>query len=362
MNEPNTAKATGKPKTALKTKVVEVANLYNPKTWRERGLWWSLGLFAVTYAVVVIVLGIYWSRTPDIFDVRENALAMAGGDQAKLVPGYVTTATAVRIGETLLEKPGGYLSNDVTPPGLYLDNIPNWEFGVLTELRDLARAMRNDFSRSQTQSVEDKDLQVGEPQFNFDSESWILPSTESAYRKGLSSLRSYLDRLADETDRDGQFFTRADNLRDYLAVVEKRLGSLAQRLAAGAGQDQLDVDLAGDPNARKSTPTPAVAQHKTPWLEIDDVFFETRGYAWALLHTLSAIELDFADVLQDKNARVSLQQIVRELENTQAVIWTPMILNGTGFGPMANHSLVMASYISRANAAIIDLRNLLERG
>jgi hypothetical protein len=29
---------------------------------------------------------------------------------------------------------------------------------------------------------------------------------------------------------------------------------------------------------------------------------------------------------------------------------------------MANHSLIMASYISRANAAIIDLRSLLERG
>jgi hypothetical protein len=39
-----------------------------------------------------------------------------------------------------------------------------------------------------------------------------------------------------------------------------------------------------------------------------------------------------------------------------------MILNGTGFGPIGNHSLVMASYISRANAAIIDLRSLLEKG
>ncbi len=29
---------------------------------------------------------------------------------------------------------------------------------------------------------------------------------------------------------------------------------------------------------------------------------------------------------------------------------------------MANHSLIMASYIARANAAIIDLRNLLLQG
>jgi hypothetical protein len=274
----------------------------------------------------------------------------------------VTTATAIRMTETLLDKPGGYLSNDVTPPGVYLDNIPNWEFGVLTELRDLVRAMRNDFSRSQTQSVEDKDLQLGEPQFHFDSESWMLPSSESAYRKGLERIQSYLERLSDETERDAQFFTRADNLRDYLSIVEKRLGSLAQRLAAGAGETRLDVDLAGDPNARKSTPTPMQQVAKTPWTQIDDVFFEARGYSWALLHTLSAIEIDFADVLQDKNARVSLRQIIRELENTQETIWSPMILNGTGFGPMANHSLVMASYISRANAAIIDLSNLLERG
>ena len=39
-----------------------------------------------------------------------------------------------------------------------------------------------------------------------------------------------------------------------------------------------------------------------------------------------------------------------------------MILNGSGFGFLANHSLVMASYISRANAAVIDLRNLLSQG
>jgi len=37
-------------------------------------------------------------------------------------------------------------------------------------------------------------------------------------------------------------------------------------------------------------------------------------------------------------------------------------MNGTGIGPIAKHSLVMASYISLANAAVIDLRSLLARG
>ena len=203
---------------------------------------------------------------------------------------------------------------------------------------------------------------MAEPKFNYDSNSWILPSTESEYRAGTEALYRYLNRLSDEKALDGQFFTRADNLGAYLAIVEKRLGSLAQRLAAGVGQTRLNLNLAGDPNARQSTPTPSQVDVKTPWLKIDDVFFEARGYTWALLHTLKALEVDFADVLQNKNALVSLQQIIRELENTQAFIWSPMILNGTGFGMMANHSLIMASYISRANAAIIDLRNLLIQG
>lgn len=74
------------------------------------------------------------------------------------------------------------------------------------------------------------------------------------------------------------------------------------------------------------------------------------------------MERDFGPVLDNKNARVSLQQIIRELEATQVPLFSPVILNGTGFGLVANHSLTMASYISRANAAIIDLRELLAQG
>jgi hypothetical protein len=67
-------------------------------------------------------------------------------------------------------------------------------------------------------------------------------------------------------------------------------------------------------------------------------------------------------VLRDKNALISLKQIIRELEETQHGLGSPVVLNGSPFGFFSNHSLVMANYVSRANAAIIDLRQLLERG
>lgn len=314
------------------------------------------------YLLVTLLLGIYWSRTPAPFDVREQARVLAEADGHQVTTGSATTAALIRVMETLLEKPGGYLHNDRFPPGLWLDNLPAWEYGALIQSRDLARAMRESFSRSQSQSTEDQDLALAEPRFNFTADNWILPSAEGEYRDAIGYTRSYLKRLEDGGNSDAQFYARADNLRHWLSNVDSRLGSLSQRLSASVGQRRLNTDLAGDEAARQSTPAPQEVEVRTPWSEIDDVFFEARGSAWALLHFLRAVEVDFSEVLRRKNAAVSLQQIIRELEGTQQAVWSPVILNGGGMGILANHSLVMASYISRANAAIVDLRDLLAQG
>lgn len=321
----------------------------------------TAGIVLLAYVVIVLVLSFVWSSEPDVFDARQAAIKMKG-DETKLVTGYVTTATLINVMSTVLDKTGGYLSNDVTPPGTFMDNMPNWEFGVITQSRDMARALRNDFSRSQTQSIEDLDLMVADPQFHFDTGSWILPATEHEYRAGLKAVDRYLQRLSDADELNAQFFARADNLRAWLEIVEKRLGSLSQRLSASVGQERVNTDLQGDTAATQSTSKPRNITVKTSWLEIDDIFYEARGSAWALIHFLKAVDVDFRSVLEKKNAIVSLRQIIRELEATQQMVWSPIILNGTGFGYVANHSLVMASYISRANAAVIDLRNLLEQG
>ena len=340
----------------------QVVGLYKPSTWREKGLPWTLGLFAATYVVVVVGLGIYWSKEPDTFDVVENSKEISAQLQSKIVTGTVTTDALITVASTMLDKPGGYLSNDVTPPGVYLDNMPNWEFGVLTQVRDMARAFRNDFSRSQSQSAEDKDIIIAEPRFNFDSASWMFPSTESEYREAIHAMERYAKRLADPQQTNAQFYARADNLNDWLGLVDKRLGSLSQRLSMSVGQDVVHLGVAGDKDAQQSTPVPAQSREKTPWTQIDDVFYEARGQAWALLHFLKAVQVDFAPILANKNAQASLQQIINELESTQQMIWSPMILNGNGFGFVTNHSLIMASYLSRANAALIDLRRLLAVG
>ncbi|PAJ75980.1 hypothetical protein CJF42_01710 [Pseudoalteromonas sp. NBT06-2] len=316
-----------------------------------------LGVLLINYLIAV-----YWSFEPTVFNVKQYAQQQANEKNQKLVVGYVTTSTLIAVANTLLDKPGGYLSNDMIPPSVMMDNIPAWEYGALEMIRDLALSMRKDFSRSQSQSTEHQALKKAQPQFNISSTAWAWPSAESEYQKGIDFLIQYRDGIANTAVNSSQFYARADNLRSWLKESEKRLGSLSQRLSASVGQERINTDLAGDSAAQQATYSPQQSQIKTPWLKIDDVFYEARGASWALLHFLKAAEFDFSDVLEKKNAKISLQQIIRELEATQDTVWSPIILNGSGFGIGANHSLVMANYISRANAALIELSELLSQG
>ena len=314
---------------------------------------------AIVLLVILFLMsaiGWYWSREPEFITLESTA-----GNEQRVI-GSATTEMLIKATETLLNKPGGYLSNDYAPPGIFLDNIPNWEFGVLQQIRDLAKALRNDMSRSQTQSVADPDLETAEPKFNVDSLAWMFPSAEGEYEEGAKALQKYLDRLKDVSQRNAQFYSRSDNLNEWLNLVEKRLGSLSQRLSAAKPQKRSNTDLSGDPSAKQSTATSSEVVSKTPWTKIDDNFYEARGTAWALIQFMRAAEIDFRSVLEKKNALPSFRQIIRELEATQQPLRSPLILNGSGLGMFANHSLVMSSYITRANAAVADLRTLLADG
>ena len=321
-------------------------------------------LITAISALIVICLGMMWwyNNEPDLFDPVEHARAHAIEHNHAEVTGTNTTSTLIEVVNIMLNKRGGYMSNDILPPWVFLDNVPNWEFGVLTQVRDLARVMRNDFSRSQTQSTEDIDLMEADPLFHYSNDRWFPPDTEGRYEKANDRLESYLVRLSDPAQPNAQFYARADNLVEWLGLVEKRLGSLSQRLSASVGQDRLNTDLSGDVAASQSTTTAGEIDVKTSWFQIDDVFYEARGTTWALIHFLRAMEVDFDDVLRKKNALISFRQIIRELESTQDSLRAPMVLNGNKFGGFANHSLVMANYIARANAAIMDLRFLLQQG
>jgi hypothetical protein len=330
---------------------------------KSRGILWGFGVFILVLVIVLVILGTWWGSEPGQFNIQDEALKRAKETNTSNIPvGYTFTNTLAHIAEVLLHKPGGYITNDVAPPGVLLDNISNWEYGALVMLRDATSALRNHFARDQSQSAEDADLAIAEPYFYYENDSWALPSTEAEYEKGIESLHKYMSRLQKYGGnvKQAQFYSRADNLWQYTEVVIKRLGGLSTRLAAnsfgpnyGPGLSDLELQMA----AKQGTPVP-----KLSWLEIDDVFYEARGAAWALLHILRAIKYDFADILLDKRAMRTVDIMIQAMENALQPIMSPMILNGDGYGVFANYSLTMANYIARANAAALDLRDIMNRG
>ena len=83
----------------------------------------TFGVLVIVYGLFSSALGFYWNSEPDI----------APPPAAQTVTGAATTKALLYVANTMLNKPGGYLSNDVSLPGVWMDNIPNWEYGVLIQ-------------------------------------------------------------------------------------------------------------------------------------------------------------------------------------------------------------------------------------
>ena len=159
------------------------------KKWLVRPI---LALLAVLFTVNLVLMWV-WSRVPKPFEIAAVTAQYAAAGREK-VTGVAVVSALIRLNEGQLSKTGGYISNDIGPPGLFLDNISNFEFGVLQQLRDLASSLRNDFSRSQSQSVADKNLENAQPLLNYHSDRWLIPTTEGKYREANVEFKAYLAR------------------------------------------------------------------------------------------------------------------------------------------------------------------------
>ena len=309
---------------------------------------------AVFFTCILYFLSVYWSFEPDTFNPDSYAAEQAKLNHQTLTTGYETTTTLIHISELLINKSGGFLTNDKLPPSLLMDNMPAWETGVLTQVRDMALVLKDNLSRPQNESHIDSDLKEAQPALNINSHSWNFPSAESEYQNAIDALTRYRDRLS-ASRHPAQFYSRDDNLVAWLEVVQKRLGTISQDLGSSVGEPQLIMDSKAE-GKEVSLNAP-----KTSWFKIDNIFYESRGSTWAILLLMKAMKHDFEPLLEEEKATVMIDQIIRELEATQETVWSPMILNGMGFGLLPNHSLIMANYVSRAQAGTVDLINLLEK-
>ncbi|RUA22906.1 DUF2333 family protein [Billgrantia gudaonensis] len=113
--------------------------------------------------------------------------------------------------ETLLDKPGGYLRNDVAPPGVWLDNMPAWSTACCCRsgnwpLHYRPCSMRREPTRCK-------------PSLRHDSRDWLYPGTE----KSLAQARDAPARLAALTQPGTGFAADGGGLAQWLDRVAVRL-------------------------------------------------------------------------------------------------------------------------------------------
>ncbi|MDA3874871.1 MAG: DUF2333 family protein [Kiritimatiellae bacterium] len=315
-------------------------------------------------------ISIYWSLFPATFNVdevaRERAALYEHREPDQPLPrGYRTTSVIIHLADQLFTKPGGYLANDWNPMSKIPDNMRNWEYGYVTQLRIMVQGLRYELSRSGPQSEEHESLRMAESKFNFTHDSLVLPSTESQYQEGIRLLETYLDDLNSAKSEARFFAARQDMVIRWLERQKVMLGNYTAQLQRNVGPSTYDVGVLTEDVLSMEPFLDAAKEDQDEvhgFFERDDVFYQVRGGAYVMYHVMLAMRTDCEDLFNSSKAMGIVNRVLNELENANNPMRSPMVLNGKEFGFMQNHSMVMAAHLAKAHLAIQELQLQISGG
>jgi hypothetical protein len=303
------------------------------------------GMILVVLALLVIfVLGVMIvnSRKPGYH-------ALEGMDKA------VKGAHFIGINRVLVkDMADNWLPNDMFWPTVFLDNMPNFQIGVLEVVRYNTRVLRDNLSRMRTTDKLDSNAEAAFTALSNDPYKWWFPSAESKWKMAHSHLGAYYkDLVAGKS----HFYARADNLVELLNQYLSLMGGANTRLINAPR----DVHATLSVEEEKGATSPgAMVNIEIPWHEIDDNFYYAQGVAYALYESFRAIRLDFSDVLTDKNSLQMADKILEVLGRCQFEPW--IVFNGDPGSIFANHSLNLSGVFNDARQKINSLTVALMQG
>jgi hypothetical protein len=302
---------------------------------RLRRYGWRALLVLVVLALLYYPIGCLWRHKID-----DNPAFGPG----EIAPG---ASRAIAVAAALIDREvdqHGWPAND---PWFYpdapLDNMPNYQQGIISALARFTLEMTDQIGRSRGSSQADADLQTAAGQLQLPGTKWlwdwrvsIWPSAtaEAQYRAARQALLNYNNRLA---AGNAVFERRADNLLGTLDRIGADLGSasavLEQRIETHSG-DLIDF-------------------------QADDIFYNTKGrlYAYALL--LRELGQDFAPVIKERDLEVVWNQTVDNMI-LAARLQPWFVVNGapdSQFFP--SHLASQGFFLLRARTQLREITNIL---
>ncbi len=296
-------------------------------------------LLLVVFSVVVMVIN---SRKPHYF-------ALEGLDKK------VKGAHFIKVNELLIkDMADNWMPNDLFWPTALLDNMPNFQLGVLEVVRYNGRVLRDNLSRTRTTDRLDPSAEAAFTNLSNDPFKWWFPSAESKWTLALTQLELYNQNLSSGRSH---FYPRADNLIELLNQYLSLMGGVNTRLI-NAPRD-MKTTLGIEEQKDRTSPAPNV-NIDIPWHLIDDNFYYAQGVAFALHESFRAIRVDFNEVLTDKNSVTLVDKILEILSRCD---FEPIIIfNGDPDSIFANHSLNLSGIFNDARQKMNSLTVALMQG
>jgi hypothetical protein len=230
-------------------------------------------------------------------------------------------------------------------PGWALDNMANYQQGIVAALARFAVEMGDQVARTRGSSRVDQDLDRAAGLLKYPGNVWIFDlstsfaptaSSEAQYRAARKALLAFNERLAASK---AVFERRADNLLATLDRVAADLGSssgLIERQIAERSGNLLD-------------------------LTADDTFYATKGRLYAYYLVLRELGKDFERVIAERDAqRVWAQTIdaLREAAGLQP--W--VVFNGAPDSQfLPNHLTAQGFYLLRARTQLREMTDILRK-
>lgn len=287
-------------------------------------------------------------------------MALNAGKPGRIALGTLDTsvkgAAFIKANEILIkEMHQNWLPNDIFWPTVFLDNMPNFQIGVLEVLRYNIRVLRDNLTRMRTTDRLDPYVEGAFTALSNDPYKWWFPSAEGKWELAGENLANFYKALV---ERKSHFYPRADNLVELLNQYASLMGGVNTRLV-NAPRDVQAV-LALDQETGKGAEDSKMVRVDVPWHRIDDNFYYAQGVAYALYESFKAIRIDFMDVLKDKN---SVRLVDKILEDLYRCHFEPLIVfNGDPGSIFANHSLNLSSVFNDARQKVYSLTISLMRG
>lgn len=253
---------------------------------------------------------------------------------------------AVAVAAALIEREvdrNRWVANDpFFMPGWMLDNMPNYQQGIVYALSRFAIELTDQLARIRGSSEIDPDADRAAGLLKYPGDVWILEwsavpvqrSSERQYREARDALRAYNERLA---RGEAVFDRRADNLRSTLERIASDLGS-----SSGAIAEQIERASGWLPDVRA-----------------DDLFYATEGRVYAYFLLLRGLGKDFAQVIAERNLQNVWDQMLQTMERT-AVLDPWVVTNGALDGQLVpNHLAAQGFLLLRARTQLREAIDIL---